>query len=257
MGLQFDVDKFPGLAEPRVCICHGNWVECPLCHGTGKPCEKCGGLQSYIKGDSFVAKCSCAELEEEERVRLSSGLLPGMEEWTFDRGIWNGDGASRLKEIADRVRDWVRVPKGWLLFQAPSGRGKSYLLACLVNAAGVWNCEAVYFMTSMLLEQVQERRLYPERFTDFSFPAWWRRLQEVGLLVLDEFGNFNLTAAREEKLRELLIYRSDPVFKPTVIASDQDFSLLADRYPWLVSRLHHRANRKVDFSGVPDLRRQR
>ena len=131
------------------------------------------------------------------------------------------------------------------------------MLACLVNAAIQWSQEAVYYMTSVLLEEVQERRVSPERFKDFSFPAWWRRLQEVDLLVLDEFGNYNLTPAREEKLRELLIYRSDPRFRPTVIASDQCWDTLSGRYPWLVSRFHHSANRKVDFSGVPDLRRQR
>jgi len=247
-GLNLDTELFPGLAEEGICVCHGNWPECPLCHGTGRPCRRCGGLGVYLSESGELVWCDCRDVKR--RAFLPAGLLRGMEDWTF--ASLRADG---LRETAAKLRAWTESPGGWLLMVAPPGRGKSYLLACVVNHARSRGREAVYFITSVLLDEIQARRRGSPSFSDWSFPAWWRRLQEVELLVLDEFGNFNHTEAREEKLRELLVARSDPNYLPTVIASDRSFNQIEERYPWLASRLRHPKVRSVDFTGVPDLRR--
>jgi len=184
---------------------------------------------------------------------MADGLLPGMGGWSFDAVRQDPD----LKEVSRKLQQWARELQGWRFLIGPSGRGKSFFAACLVNYVRTLGREAVYFMTSFLLDEIQERRWNRQDFKDWTFPAWWRHLIEVDLLVLDEFGNFNVTDTRIEKLRELLISRSDPMFLATVIVSDQKIPDLEPKFPWLISRLRHRAVRTIDLSKFPDLRRAR
>lgn len=252
MGLDFDKVLFPGLEDEEVCICHGNWRDCPLCKGTGRVCPDCGGFGYVLAEEGKAKECSCSG-GVSHGTRLPSGLLSGMEVWAFE--TLRDDPV--IREVARKLKVWCREQKGWLLLLAPSGRGKSFFAACLINYARAQGKEAVYFMTSFLLDEIQERRWGRQQFRDWTFTAWWRHLIDVDLLVLDEFGNFNVTDARLEKLRELLISRSDPIFMATVIASDCPFADLEEKFPWLASRFRHQSVKLVDLQGIPDLRRIR
>jgi hypothetical protein len=238
------------------CPCRGLLQNCPLCGGGGKLSSCiCGGLRVVARqvGEMRWEWKSCPRCGEDEAPALeySSGLSEGMERWTF--GSLYQDYPA-LTSIAAGLEQWLASGRGWRVFAAPWGRGKTYLMAALVNKARASGQEAVYWLTSSMLQELQDAAL--ER-SAWSFGTLFRVLSTVPLLCLDEFGHVGLTARREEWLRAMLVSRSDPVWLPTVFATNDPVEKFKMEMPWLGSRWGGSEVVLIRFDGIPDLRRER
>lgn len=99
----------------------------------------------------------------------------------------------------------VKAGRGWLTLWGQNGRGKSYTLACIVNAALDAGRPAVYTTAADLLDHL--RSAYNPHGPGFSDAfEYWRA---AAVLAVDEVSEYYATSWADEKLRQLLGYRYD------------------------------------------------
>jgi DNA replication protein DnaC len=234
------------------CYCKGLLADCPLCGGRGKldTCL-CDGLRVVAKPGSWEAiPCPRCGDDAPVRLELPSGLSTEQEAWTF-ANVYKDLPA--LATIAGEVEMWARVErKGWYVFSAPWGRGKSYLMAALVNYFRGQGLEAMYWLQSTMLQELQDALM--DRNRRWSFGALFSALATVPLLCIDEFGHVKLTAWREEKLRAILVARSDGIWRPTVFATNAAPEQFGMNMGWLWSRWKMAETKVERFKDIPDLR---
>jgi DNA replication protein DnaC len=180
-------------------------------------------------------------------------LSAEQEAWTF-ANVYKDLPA--LAAIAGRVEMWARVERrGWYVFAAPWGVGKTYLMAALVNYFRSQGLEAMYWLQSTMLQELQDSMMGEGR--RWSHGALLKSLETVPLLCLDEFGHAKLTDWRAEKLRAILVARSDGVWLPTVFATNAVPEKFGMELEWLWSRWTAKETAVERFEGIPDLRGRR
>jgi len=232
------------------CLCKGMIDGCPLCGGTGQRlCERCGGL-GYVarpQGEHVFEPAVCPACgAAPARSTAPTGLLPGMERWTFARlKVSHPD----LAEAAAQVHRAVTEGRGWVVLYGPPGRGKSYLLAAAVNLALSQRKTARYSLLSTCLQELQEA-------LTGCYLATMRGYVEADVLALDEFAEYNPTPWRDSVVRDLLVLRSDPVWMPTFLATNQTQGEISRRFDWLSSRCEMDEVIEISLENVPDLRVQ-
>jgi len=244
------------------CVCGGMVKNCPLCGGAGKPtCTVCLGthylsLKKLPDGDFGdvvyeVVPCpACLTKRGNEPVR-PTGLREGMEDWTFENMVQEHPA---LLEAAGQFRHILERRRGWGVLYCASGTGKSYLLASVANAAGGQGLQAHYVNTSFLLSQLQEAMMGKNDWTYTAMVRWLS--DDVDVLCLNEFGDFNPTAWRTDTIKIILEHRSDPVWRPTFFASNKPGRELAAMFPWLADRFNSSEVFESVLPGVPSLRGQ-
>jgi len=106
----------------------------------------------------------------------------------------------------DAAQALVKEGHGWLTLWGSFGQGKSYLLACVVNAALDKNKPAVYTTAADLLDHL--RGAYdPQGGPGYSAAfEYWRT---AAVLAVDEISEYYMTPWADEKLRQLIGYRYD------------------------------------------------
>jgi len=238
------------------CPCGGLNDACPICGGSGvKPACPCGGL-------GYVARALKDELWRGWTVEvcprckkappvftLPTGLDDVSSRWTFDQVY---DGVPQLSDAVSKLEAWAVAKEGWYILASSWGTGKTFLLSCLVNHWHKEGLDAMYWVTSPMLQALQDATF--DRHPEWSFGALYKALVEVPLLCLDEFGHVKLTPRREEWLRSILVERSTGVWRPTVFATNEGMMYFSTHMPWLVSRWSASLTAKEIFEGVPDLR---
>lgn len=184
----------------------GQLVPCPACSS--------GSLPAYLKRNS----------------RLVGELTHA----AFEHYIYTFERRAQL-EAAQALS---RAGHGWLTIWGTYGQSKSYLLACIVNAALAQRRPAVYTTTADLLDHL--RSAYHPDGPGFSDAfAYWCRAR---VLAVDEIDRYNPTAWAEEKLRQLIGYRYDRR-EELITAFASEVEPGGDDWPaslgWLASRMKH------------------
>jgi DNA replication protein DnaC len=128
---------------------------------------------------------------------------------TFDRFRPAGQGlrgeARRNLEGAFRLaHQWASTPDGWLVFLGRNGCGKTHLAAAIAEFRLAQGDSVGFANVPDLLDEL--RGSYSPD-ADEGFQQQFRRLTEVGLLVLDDLGAHQSSAWAEEKLYQLLNHR--------------------------------------------------
>lgn len=241
--------------ENMNCYCNGLDDSCPLCRGTGQlsGCTTCDGLRwvAKLSGDNEYEaepcpRCAYKVLPE---LGIDIGLTQEMLGWTFANMTTD---YPELLQVAEAIKRVIERKRGWVVMTTHSGSGKSYLLACAVNAAVVSGIVAKYVQFSTLMTDFIESRMSRH---EKSFPAIMREHTGVGLLALDEFGEGNLSDFLLTVTREMLVGRSDTAgWTPTLFATNKDPAFFKQKMPWLFDRFHDDEVERYNLATVPSLR---
>lgn len=188
---------------------------------------------------------TCGNDQQQQHLESICGLSPEMKRMTFSR-------FSRMGHIAaawDVAQALALQPSRFLTLAGPNGRGKTTLLACIVNAGRQAGYTSVYASTADFLDHL--RRAYAPD-TNITYDGVFEKYTTCTILALDELDAFKASEWAEEKFRQLIDHRyRERSAKLTVFATNkapQDFP------GYLYSRMADRDNYLFDIAG-PDLRR--
>lgn len=240
------------------CACGGILPDCPLCQGTGVPvCDMCNGTghllkQSYVDEHMYTAvECPSPDCIRQPAKRAVIGLRDGAEDYTFANLF---DGFPALDNAAVRIRQAVDRRKGWIVFFGPSGIGKTYLMTAGANYAAGAGLSVYYGHTSTIMDELHAAVMGQHKH-GMTYSALKRLLVECDLLCLDEFGDFNVTDWKRDRVKEILEYRANPVWAPTMIATNKSGREIEKVFPWLGDRLNQRNMvYETALPGVPSFR---
>lgn len=159
---------------------------------------------------------------------------------------------SRLPHLAaalDAAQALAADAAGFLTLVGANGRGKSTILAAIVNAGRMGGRRSVYASTADFLDHL--RNAYAPN-VNLSYDGVWERYEGATILCLDELDAFKVSEWAEEKFRQMIDHRyRDRSQKLTCFATNAN---LTDLPPYLYSRLTDRSSHIFTLTG-PDLRR--
>ena len=170
---------------------------CPICHDMKFIIPVANGVSGR------AVPCRCYEdvlaAQREQALWRNGRLPPVLQRMTFQNFV----AASRNQSIAlAHCREFARNPQGWLLLAGKSGSGKTHLAAAVANARLVQQQPVSFANTADLLDVI--RSAYDSHTYDETF----RAICEAPLLILEDLGHENRTPWSQEKLYQLLSYRS-------------------------------------------------
>jgi len=157
------------------------------------------------------------------------------------------------KAAYDAAVAFAKDPQGWLVILGPNGNGKTHLAAAIANYLIERNVAVVFLNVPELLDYLRNafapRREWDE--ANLTFEERFEAIKGAPVLILDDFGAESETPWANEKLYQILNYRTD-LSLPTVITGNLK---LADVESRLRSRLGNRLLGKVVQNTAPDYRR--
>lgn len=128
---------------------------------------------------------------------------------------------------------FAEQPEGWLLLQGTNGCGKTHLATAVANKVLFAGGEVFFAVVPDLLDHL--RRSYaPGR--DLPYDDLFDRAREASLLVLDDFGAQAASPWAQEKLFQVVNYRTVAGL-PTVVTTDQTPADLQAAHPRIWARI--------------------
>ena len=131
------------------------------------------------------------------------------------------------------ARDFAEEPDGWLVFQGPNGCGKTHLAAAIANRALEHGRDVVFAVVPDFLDHL--RRSYAPGH-DASHDDLFDRVRNASLLVLDDLGAQVASPWVQEKLFQVVNYRSVSRL-PTVVTTDRSIDDLVEANPRIAARM--------------------
>jgi DNA replication protein DnaC len=197
--------------------------ECPICKGAKFVHPL---LASGQPDFTRVIPCQCAEREPEKerlsRLRRDSGdleleLLSNMTFENFDPRRVNLplEQQQSLGDAYKLARRFAEEPEGWLVFQGPTGCGKTHLAAAIGNYQLKKGKPVFFKVVPDLLDHLRAT-FSPD--SNVTYDELFDRVKQAPLLILDDFGKQASTPWAQEKLYQLVNYRYNARL-PTVITT--------------------------------------
>lgn len=128
---------------------------------------------------------------------------------------------------------YAEEPSGWLVLQGGQGCGKTHLAAAVANRVLRDGGTVCFAVVPELLDHL--RRVFGPN-NDGSGDELFEIVRSVDLLVLDDLGAQSSTAWAQEKLFQVVNFRTT-AGKPSVVTTDLPLDELNAVYPRLVSRI--------------------
>lgn len=171
---------------------------CPVCLGLGvvRPGEYPYGHPQF---GTLVRCVACSGGQVPNYLRRASGLSGWMARADFGNYYETNERTNQL-EVAKSL---VARGYGWLTYWGSHGRGKSYLLAAIVNESLAGRRPAVYVTAGRLLDHLRDA--YGPSGIGYSqaFDHWC----QCQVLAIDEADEYHDTSWAQDKYRQLLDYR--------------------------------------------------
>ena len=136
------------------------------------------------------------------------------------------DAVSSLTIALSRAEDFVREPRGWLVYEGAYGCGKTHLAVAIANARLEQFGDRVLFMTAPDLLDFLRTTFNPN--AEVSYSEAFEQICNAPLLALDDLGVENPSGWAKEKLFQLLNYRHAKAL-PTVITTNTPLDELDPR----------------------------
>jgi DNA replication protein DnaC len=149
--------------------------------------------------------------------------------------------------------DFAKNPTGWLVIYGRNGNGKTHLAAAIANYLEKRGQVVLFLNVPELLDYLRNA-FDPRRERDsdaLSYEERFKTIQTAPILILDDFGAEDETAWANEKLYQILNYRTEMQL-PTVITGNLKLEDIEAR---LASRLRNRLLARVVHNTAPDFRR--
>jgi DNA replication protein DnaC len=149
--------------------------------------------------------------------------------------------------------NFVKDPKGWLVFLGESYCGKTHLAAAIgldrIAAGG----QAILIDVSSLLDYLKDTF---SKDTDVTFNRRVYEIRNTPLLILDDIKESQKSSVwAEDKLYSILNYRYHSQL-PTVLTSSMDTNTFATSYPSLWQKLLDTSRCKIRVIDMPPYRRE-
>ena len=213
---------------------------CDKCHDTG-----------YIQNGAFSEMCSCMKQKLINEAYQTSNLYTlkneNFEHFNFDYydaktspELYASELSPRenMQKIVDISKEFIHhfdsEEQKNLLFTGTTGTGKTYLSSCIANEMIQKGYTVLYQTAPILLDSIFESK-YDKNSTDKTL---YHQFLEVNLLIIDDLGTENLTAAKFQELFNLLNTRLLKPDTKTVISTNLSLEELRKHYDLrILSRL--------------------
>lgn len=212
-------------------------------------CSKCNDT-GYILKNGLSEMCSCMKQELLNEAYNKSNMY-NLQDETFDNLDLNlfstepnleryGSPTSPRENIQkiiqvskDFIKDFSNKDQKNLLFTGSAGIGKTYISSCIANEI-IKNGHTVLYQTAPLLLD----SIFDYKYNNKATKALYDNLFNVNLLIIDDLGTENLTAAKFSEIFTLLNARLLTPNTKTIISTNFSLEELSKMYDTrIVSRL--------------------
>jgi DNA replication protein DnaC len=156
------------------------------------------------------------------------------------------------KQAFDAAVAFANNPQGWLVIHGENGNGKTHLAAAIANYLRQHSVAVMFLNVPDLLDYLRNAFAPRHEWDDsnLSFEERFDAIKSAPVLILDDFGAESETQWANEKLYQILNYRTD-LGLPTVVTTNLKLAAIEAR---LRSRLGNRLIGKIVYDGAPDYR---
>lgn len=213
-------------------------------------CEKCEDT-GYIRENGNTYMCSCFKqelinesysksnlykLKEESFEKVNLNLFS--DESNIDKYKTAVSPRENIKKIIEISKEFINnfdLPEQKnLLFTGTPGVGKTFMSSCIANEIINKSYTVLYQTSSLLLNSIFEYKFSKED----SSKELYDSLFNVNLLIIDDLGTENLTAAKFEELFTIINSRLIKPTTKTIISTNLSLEELAKTYDHrILSRL--------------------
>lgn len=212
-------------------------------------CEKCNDT-GYILKNGLSEMCSCMKQELLNEAYNKSNMY-NLQDETFENLDLNlfstepsveryGSPTSPRENIQkiiqvskEFIKDFSEKDQKNLLFTGSAGIGKTYISSCIANEI-IKNGYTVLYQTAPLLLD----SIFDYKYNNKASKALYDNLFNVNLLIIDDLGTENLTAAKFSEIFTLLNARLLTPNTKTIISTNFSLEELSKMYDTrIVSRL--------------------
>lgn len=142
------------------------------------------------------------------------------------------------------AREYAEEPAGWLVLLGANGCGKTHLAAAIANRALSHGRSVFFAVVPDLLDHLR-RSFAPT--SEATYDELFEQVRNAGLLVLDDLGAHSSTPWAEEKLYQVVNYRTVSRL-PTVLTSDLKPETMGRLHPRIYARvLDPQAGKRVEI----------
>ncbi len=131
------------------------------------------------------------------------------------------------------AREYAEDPYGWLVLLGANGCGKTHLAAAIANKALNRGRSVFFAVVPDLLDHLR-KSFHPN--SDAVYDDIFEQVRNADLLVLDDLGAHNSSPWADEKLYQIVNYRTVSRL-PTVVTSDMDVAGLERTHPRIYARI--------------------
>lgn len=128
---------------------------------------------------------------------------------------------------------FAEEPRGWLTLQGANGCGKTHLAAAIANRALANGSSVLFAVVPDLLDHLRAS-FAPGK--DIAYDELFEQVRNVELLILDDLGAQASTPWAQEKLYQVVNYRTVSGL-PTVVTTDQPLDQIQAAHPRIVARI--------------------
>ncbi|MCC7364423.1 MAG: ATP-binding protein [Dehalococcoidia bacterium] len=128
---------------------------------------------------------------------------------------------------------YADAPKGWFVLQGANGCGKTHLAAAIANRALGRGIDVFFAVVPDLLDHL---RASFAPGTEVAYDELFEQVRNAGLLILDDLGAQATSPWAQEKLYQIVNYRT-VAGMPTIVTTDQGDEQLNKAHPRIVARI--------------------
>ena len=216
-------------------------------------CESCYGLGWYtynvpVGHENFgkFINCTCQSIDLKTNLDrlLKKSNLSHVRKYKFETlvsaDVFNNQSHIDLFTTAYKeAHNYAKNPVGWMVFTGPNGSGKTHLAAAIGNQLIDNGQPVTFFDVPELIDSFKRWFSNENNDSDTNHP--FEQIKNSPLLILDDFKTGSTNTWSEEKLKQLIKYRSNRDL-PTIYTISGSLNQL-DHY--ILSRIQQKESCKI------------